>query len=111
MPVQVTRAPATARFNINRGATRPGLFLPVRLDPPKGEKGRSIILPGIGMMEVSELSEILASVNEKHGRNYTLADIERQVEERIKGTYNKKPSMRWSEREHAWIVDGQVMRE
>ena len=60
--------------------------------------GTTVLIPGRGVMERSELKEHLASINEEHGTHLSEADVEEQDEARIKGTYKRKPSFKRKQR-------------
>ena len=63
----------------------------LRIDRP----GKApVIIAGLKWVEKSQLKELVAKINETYGTNVTEADIEKQIEERIKGIYRKKPSIR-----------------
>lgn len=64
----------------------------VRLEPPKGKKAPDLIIP-TGLIDRSELREILAEQNEKLGLSHSEDDVSAQVEQRIKGEYKKLPRL------------------
>ena len=47
-------------------------------------------------MERSEIKEILAALNEKNNQHHSEGEIEQQMEQRLKGTFDTKPDFkRW----------------
>lgn len=65
------------------------------LEPPKTLKnGKVLIVPGIGSLDKSELKELVAALSEKHGTKYDEATVEKQVSERMNGTYKRFPSLK-----------------
>jgi len=73
----------------------------LRIDRP----GKApVIIAGLKWVEKSQLKELVAKINENFGTNVTEADIEKQIEERIKHIYRKKPSFRQMMR------DGKALR-
>ena len=64
--------------------------IPLRLHT---QSGRTVIIPSIGLMDGSELRDHMQKLHDTHGLTATPADIERQVEQRIKGVYDDTPSV------------------
>ena len=70
----------------------------------KGTGGRTLLVPGLGMSEKSQIRDVLDKFNETNGEHFDQADVERQVEDAVRG--DRTPSMRrrvktgyWSERD------------
>lgn len=71
-------------------------LLNLRIDRPNQAP---VIIAGAGFLDRSHLQELVAKINEREGTKFSEADIEQQIEERIKGIYRKKPSFRQMQRD------------
>ena len=61
---------------------------------PPGSNGRRTIIHGAADMDRSELKEVIAAQNEKHGTNFSESDIDRELTKRANGTYGQRPSVK-----------------
>ena len=76
---------------------------PVRFEPPRGlHKHREVIIPCFGGLDRSEQQELIESVNEETGRHHTEDEMQAQIEQRVKGTYKKTPSLKRKMRTGEW---------
>jgi len=58
-----------------------------------------VIIAGIDYLDKSHLKELIAKINETYGIKFTEADVDKQIEERIKGIYKRKPTVRQVKRD------------
>ena len=65
-------------------------LMPLRLEG----KNKAVIIPGIGLMDKQELKDVAQKAAETQGVDISEASIDKQIEQRTKGTYKDTPSLK-----------------